>query len=71
MTHTTNLPLPDRAGRGDLERKAALLAKAMTRATNEYDFNRLAHQLDKVRADFHKLYGVKEHPAIAPLQTPH
>jgi hypothetical protein len=69
MEYVPNLPLPDKAGRGALERKVQLLVRDLVKAKHDsHEFNRLSHQLDKARADFHKLYGVKEHPTEAPLR---
>jgi hypothetical protein len=64
---STNLPLSDRAGKGDLERKAHELSKAMTRTKDEHEFKYLERKLDQVRKDFHTLYNVKEHPTEAPI----
>jgi hypothetical protein len=66
----THLPIPDKAGRGDLERRSTELAKDMLKAKDGHEFEYLSRKLDKVRKDFHVLYGVKDHPAIAPLH-PH
>jgi hypothetical protein len=63
----TNLSIPDKAGRGDLERQSVELAKDMLKAKDGHEFEYLSRKLDKVRKDFHGLYGVKEHPTIAPL----
>ena len=63
----TNLPIPDKAGRGDLERQSFELSKAMLRAKDGYEYECLSKRLDGVRAKFHALYKVKDHPTIAPL----
>lgn len=63
----TNLPIPDKAGRGDLERQSIAISKDMLKAKDGHEFEHLSKKLDTVRAKFHKLYNVKDHPQIAPL----
>lgn len=67
LSMSTNLPIPDKAGRGDLERQSTELAKDMLRAKDGHEFEYLSRKLDKVRKDFHALYNVKDHPVNAPL----
>ncbi len=69
--HQPTLPLPDRAGRGAIEKRIQLLVRDMTTAahTDRHEFERLSRLLDIERKKFHKLYGVKEHPTLSPLRT--
>lgn len=67
-----NLPLPDKAGRGALEQRIQAIVRDMSKAGNgkdPHEFERLAYRLDQERKRFHALYGVKEHPAEAPLHS--
>ncbi len=63
----TNLPIPDKAGRGDLERQSFELSRAMLKAKDGHEFEYLSKKLDTVRSKFHRLYNVKDHPVNAPL----
>jgi hypothetical protein len=65
----SNLPLPDRAGRGDVERQVNELARDMrlNGGKDAHEFQRLAHKLDKARKKFHDIYGVKESTHTAPM----
>lgn len=55
-------PLPDRAGSGDLRRQVDMLAKEAGVLSQKdtveakEDLRRVLHRLDKVRAQYHRLY---------------
>ncbi len=59
-------PLPDRAGSGDLRRQVDMLAKEAGVLSQKdtveakEDLRRVLHRLDKVRAQYHKLYNYWE-----------
>jgi hypothetical protein len=66
-----NLPLSDRAGRGQLEQQVAAVVRDMQKVgqgRDPHEFERLSHRLDGLRSKFHQLYHVKEHPTEAPIK---